>query len=498
MRLSDSCAISSRWENKNSLRRTQASGLTTTASGCNLLPQSRAFTLTTLHQPQPPGPRLTLLDALLLTTGRRDLPTFLLELAQTYGDVVHFKVGSRQVTLLNHPDYIRDVVNGYYEYFLKARPANERKFLGNGLLTSESENHRRRRRMIRPNFHKEQVAAAERVIIEHATRLREGWCEGQPIDMMRQMKFLTLTMTCKTLFDVDVRFQADEIMRAMDAIVSQFSLLGAPLRKLQALLPASQDRRRQKAQKRLDAIVQRIIAERRQNGARGTDLLSGLFEAEAGGEPEGLLTDMGARDEVLIFLMAGHETLAMALTWTWYLLAQHPEVEAQLHAELDQVLGDRAPSVADIPHLTYTRMVLSEAMRLYPPAWCLVRYVAKDYRVNGYVLPAGSFVMFSPYVMHRDRRYFPDPARFDPLRWTAKAKATRPQYSYFPFGGGPRGCIAESLAWTQGILSLACLAQRWQLRLPRAYQAAVNPGIILRPKNGMPMVVTRRTTPTSN
>ena len=226
--------------------------------------------------------------------------------------------------------------------------------------------------------------------------------------------------------------------------------------------------------------------------ANGGDLLSMLIRAQDEAEPGAAMTDVNVRDEALTLFLSGHETMAMALTWTWYLLAQDHEVEAKLQAEIDDVLGAGPPSLAAVSELHYAKMVFTEAMRLYPPAWCIVRYVIKDYEVGGYAMPAGSTVIMSQYVMHRDERYFPDPSRFDPQRWTPEAKSARPQYSYFPFGGGPRVCVGDALAWAEGVLILASLAQRWRMHLPPGHNVTAKPMIALVPKHGMPMILEQR------
>lgn len=219
-----------------------------------------------------------------------------------------------------------------------------------------------------------------------------------------------------------------------------------------------------------------------------------LIRQQDEAEPSERMTDLNLRDEIMTLFLSGHETIAMGLTWTWYLLAQHPEVEAKLHAEIDEVLGAKSPGLDDVGKLPYTRMVFAESMRLYPPAWCIVRYVMQDYQVEGYVIPAGSTVIMSQYLMHRDVRYFPDPSQFVPQRWTAEAKSARPQYSYFPFGGGPRVCIGDALAWAEGVLVIASLAQRWRLQLLPRQIVSPKPMIALVPKNGIRMIVRKRET----
>jgi len=441
----------------------------------------------------PPGPKLSRLDGFMLATRRRDPLAFLMKLARDYGDIVHFEIGPRHVFLLNHPDYIRDALNAHYQYFLKGPPRRQtRHFLGEGLVTSDGDFHRRQRRLVKPAFHKQQVTAYEGVMMDHIMRLCESWQDGQEIEMMREMKCLTMAIIGSLLFSIETRPEADEINEAVELVFSQFTPFGSPFRNLLARLPMSRVRRIHKAQAHLDAIIRRIIAERRRSGEDCGDLLSMLIRAQDEAEPGAAMTDVNVRDEALTLFLSGHETMAMALTWTWYLLAQDHEVEAKLQAEIDDVLGAGPPSLAAVSELHYAKMVFTEAMRLYPPAWCIVRYVIKDYEVGGYAMPAGSTVIMSQYVMHRDERYFPDPSRFDPQRWTPEAKSARPQYSYFPFGGGPRVCVGDALAWAEGVLILASLAQRWRMHLPPGHNVTAKPMIALVPKHGMPMILEQR------
>jgi cytochrome P450 len=258
-------------------------------------------------------------------------------------------------------------------------------------------------------------------------------------------------------------------------------------------LPLPSNRQADQARQRLDSLMYRIIQERRASGIDKGDLLSMLLLAQdEEGDGSGM-TDQQLRDEVLTLLLAGHETTANALTWTWYLLSQHPAAEAQLHTELDTVLAGRLPTVDDLLQLRYTRMVLAESMRLYPPAWIIGRRAVQDYEVGGYVIPARSIVIVCPYLMHRDPRYYPEPEVFDPQRWAPEAEAARPKFAYFPFGGGARQCIGEGFAWMEGTLLIATLAQQWQMRLVPGHPVALRPLITLRPKHGMRMVLhTRR------
>jgi cytochrome P450 len=251
-------------------------------------------------------------------------------------------------------------------------------------------------------------------------------------------------------------------------------------------------RRFQRARARLDQTIYGLIAERRANPRDTGDLLSMLLLAQDE-ESRGGMTDEQVRDEALTLFLAGHETTANALTWAWYLLSQNAEAEAAFHAELDRVLGGRLPSIADLPQLPYTAGVISEALRLYPPAWGIGRRALEDYRVGDFVIPAGSVVLMSPYVVHRDPRWFPEPLVFSPERWLTD-DATRPKFAYFPFGGGTRVCIGERFAWMEGILVLAAIGQRWRLRLEPGHRVETHARITLRTKHGMRMIPEFRTT----
>jgi cytochrome P450 len=258
------------------------------------------------------------------------------------------------------------------------------------------------------------------------------------------------------------------------------------------MLPLPSNFRFARARARLDETIYRIINVRRATGEDRGDLLSMLLLAtDTEGDGTGM-SDRQLRDEAMTIFLAGHETTANALTWTWYLLSQHTEVEARLHEEIDAVLQGRLPTAEDFPRLRYTEMVLAESMRLYPPAWAIGRRALADYRIGEYTIPARAIVLMSPYVMHRNPRYYPEPFRFDPERWTAEAREARPKFAYFPFGGGPRVCIGEGFAWMEGVLLIATIAQQWRMRLAPDQKVAPQPMITLRAKNGIRMQMEKR------
>jgi cytochrome P450 len=331
------------------------------------------------------------------------------------------------------------------------------------------------------------------MMVDYTERMeRERWHDGQILDIAQEMMHLTLAIVGKTLFDTETEAEAEEVREALTATMESFARFMLPFADLLDRLPLPATRRFQQARARLDAIIYRMINERRASVEDRGDLLSMLIMAQDEEEDGAGMTDEQLRDEAMTIFLAGHETTANALTWTWYLLSQHPEVEAKLHAEVDRVLYDRPPVAEDLPLLPYTERVLAESMRLYPPAWILGRRALKDYEAGGFHVPAGSIVVLSPYLMHRDERYFPAPARFDPERWTPEARDARPQFSYFPFGGGPRRCIGEGFAWMEGILVIATLARHWRMRLVPSHTVATQPVVTLRPKHGMLMTLERR------
>ena len=304
---------------------------------------------------------------------------------------------------------------------------------------------------------------------------------------------LTLAVVGKTLFDADVESDADEVGEALTEVLELFGYLMLPFSELLEKLPLPPRRRFERARARLDAVIYRIIEERRRSGADRGDLLSMLlFAVDEEGDRSGM-TNEQLRNEVMTLFLAGHETTANALTWAWVLLAQNTEAESALHEELDSVLeGGRPPTVEDLSALRYTEMVVAETMRLYPPAYAIGRLSLEDQEVGGYLIPRGSLVLVSQYVMHRDPRFFPDPERFDPLRFAPEAKSERPQFSYFPFGGGPRRCIGEGFAWTEATLMLATIARRWRLRLAHDGRVEPQPRITLRPKGEVRMTLQSR------
>jgi cytochrome P450 len=434
----------------------------------------------------PPGPKNWIPGRHLRALQYRPLE-FLRSLAAEYGDASVFRIGPQPVYFFRHPDQVRDVLVARNSSFMKGLALQRTKVvLGEGLLTSEGELHKRQRRLAQPAFHRERIHHYGEVMVEKAARTREHWRDGEEIDVAHEMMRLTLAVVAQTLFDADVDNEANDIGAALTELILMFPLLVHPLSRLIIRFPIlPQVRRFRRSLERLDRTIYKIIEERRRAGVDRGDLLSMLIMATDVEGDGGGMTDTQLRDETMTIFLAGHETTANALAWTWYQLARNPEVEREMHRELDRVLGNRLPTPADYPRLPYTEMVLAESMRLYPPAWGVGRYALEDVQIGEWTVPRKGLVLVSQAVTHRDARFWPDPERFDPLRFTAEAKAARPKMAYFPFGAGPRICIGEAFAWMEGVLLLATLAQKWQLeRGPDVDPQAL---ITLRPKSPMRM-----------
>jgi len=441
----------------------------------------------------PPGPRRRVPALNALRMGRDPL-AFLTSLRDQYGDIARVPLGPETLYLFSHPDLVRDVLVTNHRNFHKGRGLERAKMLlGEGLLTSEGEFHLRQRRLAQPAFHRQRVAAYGATMAAYGAARCDRWQAGATIDAHKEMMVLTLGVVGKTLFNADVEHEAAEIGAALATTFESFNFgFFLPFGELLERLPLPATLRFRKARARLDATIYRLIEERRRSGGDRGDLLSMLLLAQDTEGDGGGMTDVQLRDEAMTIFLAGHETTANALTWTWYLLSQHADIEARVHAEIDSALGGRLPTADDLPALPYTRMVLAESMRLYPPAWIVGRRALGPFEANGYEIPTRSIVLMSQYVMHRDERWFPDPERFDPDRFTPERQAERPKFAYFPFGGGPRVCIGEQFAWMEGVILLATIAQRWRLRLVPGHPVALQPIITLRPKHGIRMTVLSR------
>ncbi|MGH7891961.1 MAG: cytochrome P450, partial [Thermodesulfobacteriota bacterium] len=350
----------------------------------------------------------------------------------------------------------------------------------------------RQRRIIQPVFHYKRIKSYGEVMAEYGSRTGVGWKNGDTVDIHVEMTKLTLAVVSKTLFDADVESESDEIVKSLTDIVNLFPRFVFPFSEILDYLPLPGNKRGLLAVSRLDNVIYRLIEERRRDAGQKDDLLSMLLEArDEEGDGRGM-SDRQVRDEAITLFLAGQETMANSLTWTWYLLSQNPGAEKKLHEEIDTVLGGRLPSVDDLGKLPYTHRVFKEALRLYPAAWTLARRAIEDYRVGGYTVPAGADIYMSQFVIHRDGRFYPDPLKYDPDRWGAEEDSRLPKFTYFPFGGGPRRCIGEPFAWMEGVLLIAAIASRWKMGLAPGHRVVPDPLITIRPKYGMKMIVEKR------
>jgi cytochrome P450 len=422
-------------------------------------------------------------------------PILLFEHLRRYGRAAHYRILRNDVVLLNDPADIGEVLIDKAASFGKDRIQKRMKILlGEGLITSDGETHRRGRRIAAPAFHRRRIEGYAGQIVSLAAEMREQWKPGVEFDISVEMMRLALQVVARTLFDTEVTPEIHEINDQVNIIMDLYHfLVTLPRAELLLNSPLPKMRRFRAAKKRLDEVVDGMIRSRlAEVGARSGssvhgDLLSMLVTAkddEAGGDGH-RLTSEELRDQVLTLFLAGFETVANALSWTWLLLGQNPDAERRLHAEIDAVVGGRLPTLEDMARLEYTGMVLSESMRLYPPAWAMGREVLEDVSIGPYRLRKGTMVFFSQYIVQRDPKWFPEPERFVPERFTPAANAGRPRFAYFPFGGGGRQCIGESFAWMEATLALVTLVQRWRVELVQDQKIELQPKITLRPKNGI-------------
>ncbi|MSP60074.1 MAG: cytochrome P450 [Myxococcales bacterium] len=433
-----------------------------------------------------PGPRGTFLFG-SLSEMRSDALGLLSNAARDYGNIVRLRMVV-QMNFLNHPDYIQHVLQSHHTNFKKDMMYERMKpLVGEGLLTSDGDFWRRQRRLSQPAFHKQRLAGFASTMADNTATMLDGWHEaaksGQPIDVAAEMMKLALGIVGKTLFSVDLLGEAEEVGKALTVALEVTN------ERFQQLflcehMPTRQNRRFNKALKTLDRVVNGVIATRRGSGEDTGDLLSMLMAARDEATGEGM-SDAQLRDEVMTLFLAGHETTANLMAWAWYLLSKNPTVERRLHEEVATVLSGRVPTLADLPNLKYTMMVIEETMRLYPPAWLFSREAIEEDEIGGYRIPKGGIVMLSPFVTHRHPDFWENPEGFDPERFTAPKVKERPRYAYFPFAGGPRQCIGNNFALMEAQIILAMVVQRYRLHLVPAQKIEPVPSVTLRPSVGI-------------
>jgi cytochrome P450 len=409
-----------------------------------------------------------------------------------HGDIYYAPSGGVGLYVLRHPDHIWEVLVRDGANYGKTHTAFDqlKRFLGDGLLTTDGAAWRRQRRMVNPAFTKARLEGYASAMVDESLATRDAWRDGERRDVSREMMELTLRIVCQTLFSHDVGGQADDVALAMDTFRDS---IGRP-DFLPKWIPSPNRRRAREAVAALDRIIYGMIAERRQSGHKPDppDLLHMLLSARDDEGDGAALADKEIRDQLVTLFLAGHETTSHAVTWTWYLLSQHPAAEATLHAELDRVLGGRPPTYADLEALPYTRQVFEEAMRLYPPVTTTARKAEVDTEIGGYQVPAGSEVVIWIYMTQRDSRWFPQPSVFRPERFAPDAVAARPKLAYLPFGAGARACIGKVFALIEGSLILATLAQRFSMRVVPGHRVVPQPRVTLAPKHGMQMILSTR------
>ena len=412
------------------------------------------------------------------------------------GDIVHFRLFTRDLVLVAHPNDVRWVLQEHTGNYNKQTRGFEvlREVLREGLLTSEGDHWLRQRRIAQPAFHHTRIAAFGNAMTVAAGDAVDRWrCASAPavVDVTAEMMRLTLRIVGEALLSTDVSHEADRVGQALNITLGRANAAIYRIVPLPAWWPTPASRRLRAAMRTLDDVILEIIAKRRTGDSDPDDLLSMLMQAQDEETGEGM-SDAQLRDEVMTVFLAGQETTAIALGWTWYLLSQHEAVRQRLHTEIDTVLSGRTPTVADLPQLGYVERVVKESMRLYPPAWVISRCAIEDDIVAGCRIPAGSIVLLSPYVTHRHPRFWANPEDFDPDRFETSRQGDRPPFAYFPFGGGPRQCIGNSFAMMELVLVVTTIAQRCELDLPPGEPVDTGPSITLRAARPIRMRVSRR------
>lgn len=463
-----------------------------------------ATTIDSPQQPEqmtlPPGPRPLPVVGNILDF-RRDQLGYLQQLQRRYGKMATIYIGNTPVVLLFRPEHVRYVLTENPRNFTSREVAEGlRQLIGDGLLTIDGETHRQQRRRVQPAFHKKRVESYASTMVQYAEEMLKGWYVGERLDVSVAMQELTLRIVGKCLFNVDLDEQVNSMGSDFTAMIANPVGLLEGFLNIRIDSPLTAYGRRMEAKRRVDEFIYALISKRRAEGQDKGDVLSMLLQEHEGEDTlADKLTDKQVRDHTMTFVAAGHETTANALTWTFYLLSRYPQVRDKLLAELKSVLNGRAPTVDDLAKLPYLEWVLNESMRLYPPAWTQGRRAVEAFELDGVHFPAGTMVMFSQWVIHRLPEIWGDAEVFRPERWdpASDEKEKMPPWSYFPFGGGPRICIGMPFAQLEAKLLLATILQRYVPRVVPGYRLELSPLITLRPKHGMPVVLSSPSAPES-
>jgi cytochrome P450 len=411
--------------------------------------------------------------------------------ARDYGDFVPLRFGPRRGFLLSHPDFLRQVLVSQQHNFIRPYPVRQsRTTFGDSMFITSGARWLRQRRLAQPAFDHRHVNAYAGAMVACTERMLARWRDGERRDIHKEMMALTLAVVGRTLFGADVEGDARAVGEAMTVVLERFTARMDSALPLPERLPTPGALRLRQAVRQIDQVIHKMIDKVRGGDGDDSHLLALLLRARD--EHGNTMTDTDVRDEAMAFFLAGHETTALALTWTFYLLSQHPQAQAALDEELGAVLGGRPPTADDLPRLPYTGSVLRESMRLYPPAYAFARDSLADCDIGGWPVPGGSTVIMSQWVLHRDPRYWDQPERFDPTRWTGDLAARLPRFVYFPFGGGPHLCIGSGFATLEVTLVLATIAQRFHLALVPDHPVVLQPLMTLRPRHGMRMSLHQR------
>jgi cytochrome P450 len=413
------------------------------------------------------------------------------KLCDEYGETYMFQFGEGRGYMTSNPDLMHEVMVTKASSFQKDRDLKNKKvglarFLGNGLLTSDGEFWKRQRKLAAPALHIKRIAAYAETMVDYTLKMLDSWRDGARLDISHEMTNLTMMIVAKSLFNVDASRDAERVGAAVEVVQT----VAGRVQMIPAWVPTPSELRKRHARRELDEIIYRLIADWRAKGEDNGDLLSMLLLAEDDNGDH--MTDEQARDEIVTLFLAGHETTANALNWTFTLLAQNPDVEAKLHDELDSVLGDRPPTLADLGNLPYTDMVIKESMRIYPPAWIVGREAIEDVEIGEYFVPKGSQMNLIFYFAHHDPRLWDAPEAFRPERFSPANEGNINKRAYTPFGGGLRVCIGNSFAMMEARLLLATIAQRYSLSLTPGQQVEMNPMITINPLGGLPMTLHAR------
>lgn len=440
----------------------------------------------------PAGPRGREVLGFFGTGGTAGTLAFLERTARRYGPISSFRILHKRLYLVDDAELIKDILVTRQHSFERDSGAHLlRELIGDGLLTREEPLHRERRRMLQPAFHHEQIASYAQIMVNEASCLSNDWTDGAIVDIRKEMRRLTLEIVGATMFGVDFRESADAVASVLQGVARRsrwlaplFTLIEPMVVAYRRTFPSGPSLFFRHERAELERVIAPII--RKRSGARGKDMLTLLLNQR---DETGSLSEEDTKSEIVTFVLAGHETTATALTWTWYLLASHPDVEGRLRRELISVLGDRKPALEDIPRLPYTGMVFQEALRLYPPALAFARRTKISLDLAGYQIAKGASIFLSPFITQRNEKYFKCPDKFEPERWAVEAP---PKFAYFPFGGGAKMCIGEPFAKLEGLLALAALARNWRLENVGTTTAEIGGGFLLNPDRPLLMRLTRR------